>query len=180
MAKPKLSAVSLDEIKTRKGRMSNHPLYDTWRGIIERCCKPNAPAYLRYGAKGIKVYALWLDKSRHPDHKRWSKGFCLFLEYVEEFLIDRPEGCSLDRINSSLGYEPGNLRWANASLQKKNQKIKNKTGYKYVYSISGSSKWQAEYKFQDKRVYVGSFSTKEEAYLNVLAHRLETIWPRNL
>jgi hypothetical protein len=180
MAKPKLSAVSLKDIKLRTGKMSNHPLYDTWRGMVERCFNQNASAYLRYGAKGIKVYAPWLDKSRHPEHKRWSKGFCLFLEYIQEFLGDRPEGFSLDRINSSLGYEPDNLRWADASLQKKNQKIKNKTGYKYVYSISGSNKWQAEYKFQDKRFYVGSFSTKSEAYFNALAHRLETIWPRDL
>ncbi len=180
MPKPKLNFVSLDALKIRSGRMSDHSLYDTWRGMLERCHKATVPSYLRYGAKGIAVYEPWRDKTRHPEHKRWSKGFCLFLDYVEEFLGERPEGSSLDRINPSLGYEPQNLRWASASLQKKNQKISNKTGYKYVYSISGSAKWQAEYKFQEKRIYVGSFKTKQEAYFEVLAHRLETMWPKNL
>lgn len=180
MAKPKLNCVSLDALRARSGQMSEHPLYDTWRGMLERCHKTTARSYLRYGAKGITVYEPWRDKTRHPKYKRWSKGFCLFLEYIEGFLGERPEGCSLDRSNSNLGYEPQNLRWANASLQKKNQKVSNKTGYKYVYSISGSVKWQAEYKFQEKRIYVGSFETKEEAYFEALAHRLETMWPKNL
>jgi hypothetical protein len=180
MAKPKLSLVTLEEIKKRSGRMSEHPLYDTWRGMLERCCKPNASSYARYGAKGITVFTPWLDKARHLKHKRWSKGFCLFLDYAEIFLGERPKGHSLDRINTHFGYEPQNLRWADASLQKKNQKVKNKTGYKYVYSVSGSSKWQAEYKFKDKRIYVGVFESKEQAYFEALAHRLESMWPKNL
>jgi hypothetical protein len=87
---------------------------------------------------------------------------------------------SLDRIDSTKGYEPGNLRWADASLQKKNQTVQNKTGFKYVYPVSGSTKWQAEYKIGKKRIYVGVFETKNEAYFAALASRLELIWPVNL
>jgi hypothetical protein len=180
MPKPRLLFISLFEIQCRKGRMSEHLLYDTWRGMLERCTNKKSKAYIRYGNKGIKVYKEWTNKERHPVHKRWSKGFCSFLEYVELHLGFKPESFSLDRIDSTQDYAPGNLRWANASLQKKNQKIKNKTGYKYVYPISGSSKWQGEYKQGKERIYVGAFNTKEEAHLAVLAHRLEQMWPKNL
>lgn len=180
MGKQKLNFVSLEQIQSRSGRMSDHPLYNTWRGMVERCCSVCSTSYARYGKRGITVYAPWLNKERDSACKRWSKGFCLFLIYVANNLGERAEGFSLDRINTNLGYHPGNLRWANASLQKKNQIIKNKSGYKYVYSIAGSDKWQAEYKFKEKRFYVGAFKTKERAYIEALVHRLEVMWPENL
>jgi hypothetical protein len=180
MPKPLLLEISLAEISTRAGSMHKHVLYNTWRGMIERCCSSTAKSYSRYGGKGISVYIPWQDKSRHPIHKRWSNGFCLFLEYIKNNLGPRQKGFSLDRIDCAGNYEPGNLRWADASLQKKNQKIKNTTGYKYVYSVSGSTSWQAEYKYGKQRIYVGCFSTKEKAYAEALAHRLETFWPKDL
>lgn len=180
MPRPILPRITLLEIKNRTGRMSEHPLYDTWRGIIERCYKADSASYSRYGRKGITVYPGWVEKKRHPTHKRWSKGFCAFLDYVELYLGEKPKGFSLDRINTHGNYEPNNLRWADASLQKKNQKIKNSTGYKYVYAISNSTKWQGEYKNGSKRIYVGAFETKEQAYFAVLANRLETMWPEYL
>lgn len=178
MAKPLLPNVSLKAIQNRQGRMSKHVLYDTWRGMLERCFNVNSPAYVRYGGKGIRVHIEWRDKTRHPIHKRWSKGFCCFLEYVETDLGAKPQGFSLDRIDCNKNYEPGNLRWADSSLQKKNQKVKNLTGYKYVYPITGATSWQGEYKIGKQRVYVGAFKTKQEAYYAVLAHRLETMWPK--
>ena len=147
---------------------------------MERCHSVNAQVYLRYGAKGIFVFEEWRNKSRHPQIKRWSLGFCLFLDYIEAELGEKPEGHSLDRINPNKGYAPGNLRWANASLQKKNQTNKNKTGFKYVYPVTGSSHWQAEYKLGEKRIYVGVFKTKEKAYYEALASRLEHDWITDL
>jgi len=180
MPRPLLPAVSLEQIKNRSGRMSNHVLYNTWRGMIERCSFDSAHTYSRYGGKGINVFCDWSNKDRHPKHKRWSHGFCLFLDYVENNLGPKAEGFSLDRINGDKGYVPGNLRWADASLQKKNQKIKNTTGYKYVYPVTGSTKWQAEYKKGKERIYLGCFKTKEKAYFEALAHRLESMWPKDL
>ena len=176
MPKPLLYMVSLEQIKNRSGRMSEHVLYNTWRGMIERCVSTNSSAYSRYGGKGINVFHEWQNKNRHPIHKRWSHGFCLFLDYVENTLGPKPKSFSLDRINGSQGYMPGNLRWADPSLQKKNQKVQNTTGYKYVYPVTGSSKRQAEYKNGKQRVYLGCFDSKEKAYFEALAHRLECLW----
>ena len=180
MSKSLLLPLSLETIQDYQGRMSEHVLYDTWRGMKERCLSVNSPTYKRYGGKGITVYKDWIDKTRHPKHKRWSLGFCLFLDYIKNNLGPRPAGFSLDRINNKRGYEPNNLRWADSSLQKKNQTTKNLAGYKYVYAVTGSSKWQAEYKNGKERIYLGCFNTKEEAYFEALAHRVETLWPKNL
>lgn len=41
------------------------------------------------------------------------------------FLLDmgeRPEGCTLDRINNERGYEPGNCRWATPAEQQRNRR----------------------------------------------------------
>lgn len=43
----------------------------------------------------------------------------------ENFLSDmgeRPKGSTIDRIDSSMGYEPGNCRWATLEQQSRNRK----------------------------------------------------------
>lgn len=35
---------------------------------------------------------------------------------------DRPEGCSLDRINPDGNHEPGNVRWATSVVQQRNKR----------------------------------------------------------
>ena len=80
---------------------SNHYLYSTWRGILDRCIKKNSQAYPDYGGRGIQVC------------QRWIESFDNFLADVGE----RPEGCSLDRIDVNGNYEPGNVRWAAVEVQ---------------------------------------------------------------
>jgi hypothetical protein len=69
----------------------------------QRCNSPGNPGYRIYGAKGVKVC------------NRWDK--------FETFLADmgdRPEGTSLDRIDSNGNYEPENCRWATKLQQNRN------------------------------------------------------------
>lgn len=78
-----------------------HPAtYGSFRNMRKRCNYPYAQDFARYGGRGITVC------------ERWTK--------FEHFLADmgeRPDGMSLDRVNSKGNYEPGNCRWATIKVQ---------------------------------------------------------------
>ena len=48
--------------------------------------------------------------------ERWRNDFPAFLADVGE----RPDGCSIDRIDNDGDYEPGNVRWATRAEQQHN------------------------------------------------------------
>lgn len=82
---------------------SKHPLYRAWAGMVNRCRNPNNSSYGRYGARGIYVCDRWRT--------------------FENFLADmgeRPEGMTLDRIDPTGPYAPGNCRWADITTQRRN------------------------------------------------------------
>lgn len=87
-------------------------LYKTWDSLKQRCLNTNDKDYLNYGGRGITVYIPWIN------------NFVAFASYVDKCLGPRPRNHSLDRIDNNLGYMPGNLRWATASDQRKNQRNK--------------------------------------------------------
>lgn len=80
------------------------PTWISWTSAKSRCFNPNAAGYASYGGRGITVCARWLD-------------FANFLADMGE----RPEGTSLDRIDGTKGYEPGNCRWATRAQQSRNR-----------------------------------------------------------
>ncbi len=81
--------------------------YKLWAGMIVRCENLRSTSYLRYGARGITVC------------QRWRESFEAFLSDVGP----RPSPShSLDRIDSSGNYEPGNVRWSDAATQSRNRR----------------------------------------------------------
>jgi hypothetical protein len=85
--------------------LTDHPLYPTWGGMVQRCTNPNNDNYARYGGRGIQVCG------------RWRVSFAAFLADVGE----RPSPKhSLDRRDTNGHYEPGNIRWATKLEQGKN------------------------------------------------------------
>lgn len=79
---------------------SRSPTYTAWHGMKQRCLNPKHINYARYGGRGISVCAAWLD-------------FTAFLADMGE----RPDGLTLDRIDTDGNYEPGNCRWATMKEQ---------------------------------------------------------------
>jgi hypothetical protein len=91
--------------RPHRHRLSKHPIYSIWRGMVDRCRNPRCVSYPRYGGRGIRVCDRWMD-------------FAAFLADMGE----RPsKGHSLDRIDNDGDYEPSNVRWATRAVQMANR-----------------------------------------------------------
>lgn len=79
------------------------PTYQSWQAMKQRCNNTKHACYQNYGGRGIKVCPRW--------------------ETYSNFLADmgeRPEGCSIDRIDNDLGYTLENCKWSTRTEQNRN------------------------------------------------------------
>lgn len=83
-----------------------------WRNAIDRCTRPSHPQYKDYGQRGITVAPEFIG----PD------GFQVFIDTVGP--KPSPE-LTLDRVDNSKGYEPGNLAWTSRTVQQRNRRTRN-------------------------------------------------------
>ena len=87
-------------------RIRDHELYNTWKGMMERCSSEGAVAYRYYGAKGVRVCERW--------HSFWN--------FVEDMGMKPTPLHTIDRWpNKSGNYGPGNCRWATMAEQNHNK-----------------------------------------------------------
>ena len=80
------------------------PEYTVWNGMMARCENEGGKDFYRYGGRGIRVCDRWKD----------------FANFLADMGL-RPKGTSIDRIDNSKGYEPGNCRWADEKTQQRNK-----------------------------------------------------------
>lgn len=76
--------------------ISKHPLYNTWRTMINRCHNKSYPSYCNYGARGIKV----CDK--------WRYNFYQFILDMGERPSDKHQ---INRIDNNGDYTSDNCEW---------------------------------------------------------------------
>lgn len=111
---------------TPKGDHS--PEYRTWSHFKGRCLNPKDRSYPDYGGRGITVCERWLS--------------------YENFLEDmgrRPSAKhTLDRVDNSGNYEPGNCRWATRKEQANNRRVA-KTARWLTHPVTGERRIFAEW-----------------------------------
>ena len=89
----------------RSRALTDHPLYETWRGMIDRCYVGRRPgSWELYGGRGIRVYGPWHD-----------------LPTFTRDMPPRPTGRTLHRTDNDGGYWPNNAVWATRAEQAANR-----------------------------------------------------------
>lgn len=78
-----------------------------FQSIKNRTTRASVNGWENYGAKGIKLC------------DEWRKDPMSFVDYMRD---SYKPGLTVDRIDNSKGYEPGNVRWATAKEQALNRK----------------------------------------------------------
>lgn len=128
------------ETLKNRGAKHNKKTQKSWRGMMNRCYDSKDKRYPYYGGRGIKVCDKWHN-----------------FENFYEDMGDKPEGLTLERVNTNGDYEPSNCKWATWKEQHQNQRAR---GYSWIARVK---KWRAHIQVDHKPVFLGLFNTPEEA-----------------
>ena len=114
--------------------------YKCWENMIQRCTNPDATGYENYGGRGIQI---------HPEFRDFRK----FIAHIGP----RPSRYhSIDRVDNSGNYEPGNVKWATASEQNSNKRGIRHTG-------NGIERHGRQFRFKYQGVHQVYYSWEEAA-----------------
>lgn len=85
----------------------------------------------RHGMYGTPTYKSWSEMKCRCDHANHSRGLYKDVSYCDrwsdfrnfyEDMGERPDGTTLDRIDTFGNYEPTNCRWADIITQENNRR----------------------------------------------------------
>lgn len=136
--------LKLSKIKGHEGA------YSSWERMKQHCYGKYNNRYAIYGAKGIRVCDRWLHS---------------FQNFLED-MGDRPEGCTLDRIDPKGAYCPENCRWASVFEQANNRNYNVRVYYNGgYYTLSQFARLiNKDYDFVRYRLRIG-LKPEEIAFL---------------
>lgn len=97
------------EGNNKKHGQSESRIYQTYRGMKDRCFNKNSVRYETHGARGISICDEWLGKDGFENFYKWA----MENGYREDLTIDR--------IDNDGNYEPSNCRWADNITQCNNK-----------------------------------------------------------
>lgn len=115
------SARVLHERHCHNRRGAQTGTYRCWASMLARCQNPETLAFPRYGGRGITVCIRW-----------W-----LFDNFLSD-MGERPVGLTLERLDNSKGYGPGNCAWRTPKQQARN------TRQNRVMTVNGVTACMAE------------------------------------
>lgn len=145
---------------------TDHPKYSVYKGMMDRCYKPDHSAYRWYGAEGVVICDEWLDPY---------EGFWSFVEWHDQNI---PEGMTMDKDNEAKLYSPETVKAGTNMQQRLNTrpiKSHNTSGTQGVRWIESIGTWSCNMDIFKQKVFVGNFSSQEEAksvYDAIYSYRL--------
>lgn len=102
---------------TKGTGLKAHPEAAHWRAMKNRCLNPKASNYRWYGGRGVSVC------------DRWRESFAFFLADMGPI---PSKNHTINRIDNSGNYEPGNCRWATKKEQMRNMSTNRLVAYEGV------------------------------------------------
>jgi hypothetical protein len=133
--------------------------YKLWCNIIQRCYNPKNHSYKYYGEKGVIMEDYF--KNSYENFINWIKGIANYERWLNSSEL------SLDRIDNTLGYVRGNIKFSTKTEQVENQnfRLDNKSGYKGVCYHKLNKKYGATITINKSKVFLGYYDTALEAAL---------------
>lgn len=149
----KRKSASRINVKHNMSRLDDgviRPEFNAWVGMKTRCYNKNRPEYERYGGRGIKVCDRWLNS---------------FENFYNDMGARPSPKHSIDRIDVNGDYEPSNCRWANDTIQSRNQRISksNTTGFRGVSFSKTENRFLVTISANKQSVYIGKFKDLKSA-----------------
>lgn len=101
-------------------------LYNSWKGMRQRCYSPKDENYKFYGDRGIKICSEWRES--FESFRDWANA--------NDYIV----GLTVDRIDPTGDYEPSNCEWVTRSVNSKraiaHNKAKKKQSEEAVSSVA--------------------------------------------
>lgn len=125
----------------------DHPFYNVWSAMKERCNNPGATSYENYGGRGIGYCPRWAH----------------FINFAEDMWPRTADHLTLERRNNDENYSPDNCYWADRTAQCLNRReFKNNTSGE-TGVVLADGRFNARFDHKGERFNLGRFSTVEEA-----------------